>query len=263
MFSLLMFVVILSEYREAARAHNALAQQVTITHESTPRPVLPPPTPSLPNESEPEPEPEEDDGEVFIETFTLPEGIELPPIDFELLYEINPNIVAWIQLIGTQINYPVMHGDDNSFYLYHLFDGTPNASGSIFVDAYNEPGFVDQNTVLHGHHMRDGSMFAALVNYSSQAFFDENPWIFLMKPTGNYVIKLFAGFTTDVLGDSWNYKFRSDAEMEAWIARNRERSDFVSNVEVSASDRVVTLSTCSYVFHDARHVVMGRLMPIA
>ena len=209
-------------------------------------------------------EEEGEEGEVE-ETFTLPADVTLPTVDFDSLREINSNVVGWIILEGTQINYPVVHGDTNYQYLHHLFDGTFNPSGSIFVDAYNAPGFREPNTIIYGHHMNDGQMFAALEFYRSQQFFDENPYIFLLTPERDYVIKVFSGFVADPHQStvSWRYRFQDEDDVGEWLTYTQGRSEVVSNMEVLPSHRFVTLSTCNFDFWDARYVVVGRLMPIA
>jgi len=211
-------------------------------------------------------ETEEDEDEEDLEEFyTLPAGVTLPTVDFDALREINSNVVGWIILEGTQINYPVVHGDDNYYYLHRLFDGTWNPSGSIFVDAYNERGFREPHTIIYGHHMNDGQMFAALEFYRSQDFFDENPYVFLLTPERDYVIRVFSGFVADpnLSTESWRYIFRDEADLAQWIDYTRGRSEIVSNMEVLPTHRFVTLSTCNFDFWDARYVVVGRLMPIA
>jgi len=239
-------------YWESERLHSTLAQHLTFDLNSDPSS-----SPGLVSE---QPQqlllPEE-------ETFTLPDHIALPTVDFDALGEINPDIVGWILLEGTQINYPVVQGRDNAHYLNHLFDGRRNATGAIFVDSYNQPGFTDRNTIIYGHHMRDGSMFAVLERYRGQYFFNAHPWIFLLTPERNYVIQLVAGYTSNVQSSAWRLDFADDVEVEAWINERRERSDFVSDAEVRPTDRFVTLSTCSWAFNNARYVVVGRLIPLA
>jgi len=185
-----------------------------------------------------------------------------PEIDFAALRAINPDIAAWLILEGTPINYPVVQGADNLFYLNHMFDGEQNSVGTLFIDSYNTPGFADQNTVIYGHNMRDASMFATLLEYESQAFFEEHSEMLLLTPQGNYLIKLFAGYTTDAAADSWMFSFADSNDFERWISEAKYRSDFTSSVEIHPSDRLVTLSTCSYAFDNARYVVVGRLVPI-
>lgn len=94
-----------------------------------------------------------------------PEGKEKSErvIDFENLKKINPDIVAWIRIEAAGIDYPVVQGEDNEYYLHHTFQREANIAGSIFMDFRNR-GFRDEKVILYGHNMRDGSMFAALKN---------------------------------------------------------------------------------------------------
>ena len=101
------------------------------------------------------------------------ENSGIPVVDFDALQEINPDIVGWIYVPGTNINYPVAQGDDNTTYLNRLFDGTTNSSGSIFLDAdATAPGMVDQQTPVYGHHMNNQSMFYEIDDTVDQAAFD-------------------------------------------------------------------------------------------
>jgi len=258
MAGLFMLITMSSMYREGAETYESLMQHLTVVPPRGPVPIQTPAAPEPPD-GEPMEAPDEDRPGVF----RLPDHIVLPEVNFAALYEINSDVVGWLILEGTPIHYPVVHGSDNVHYLHHLFDGRRSNVGTLFVDTYNLPGFVDRNTIIYGHHMQDGSMFAALENYNSQAFFDANPWIFLLTPEGNYVIQLFAGYLTDVYASSWRRDFADDSDFETWIRERRDRSDFVSTVEVGPTDRVVTLSTCSTVFFNARYVVVGKLTPIA
>lgn len=185
-----------------------------------------------------------------------------PTVDFDALCAINPDIVAWLICKDTRINYPVVQGNDNDYYLKHLFDGKRNSAGCLFVDCNNEPGFMDHNIVIYGHHMKDKSMFSALTEYKMQAFYEKHPQMILLTPEGNYTIELFAGYVTNIKSDSWKLWFASNTEFEVWIRETRSKSTFQSEVEASTSDRFVTLSTCSYEFDNARYVVVGKLVPI-
>jgi len=191
-----------------------------------------------------------------------PETDTWPTVDFDALRAINPDIVAWIICRDTIINYPVVQGNDNDYYLKHLFDGKRNNAGCLFVDCNNELGFVDHNTVIYGHHMKDKSMFSVLTEYKTQAFYEKHPQMILLTPEGNYTIDLFAGYVTNVKADSWKLWFANNEEFEEWIRETRLKSTFISDVEVGNSDRFVTLSTCSYEFNNARYVVVGKLVPV-
>jgi len=191
-----------------------------------------------------------------------PEPDTCPTVDFDALRVINPDIVAWLICEGTRINYPVVQGSDNDYYLKHLFDGKRNNAGCLFVDSNNEPGFVDHNTVIYGHHMKDKSMFQALTEYKTQAFYEKHPQMILLTPDGNYTIDLFAGYVTDIKADSWKLWFDSNTEFKEWLRETRSKSTFQSEVEISTADKFITLSTCSYAFDNARYVVVGKLVPV-
>lgn len=91
---------------------------------------------------------------------TLPDEDDTiwPEVDFSVLREINPDIVAWIYIEGTKINYPIVQGGDNSYYLKHLFSGEWNGSGCIFLDFRNDTSFADRHSIIYGHHMKNGTM---------------------------------------------------------------------------------------------------------
>ena len=188
------------------------------------------------------------------------ECIQWPQVDFDALRAINPDIVAWIICEGTDINYPIVQGSDNDYYLKHLFDGKVNGAGCLFVDSNNSPGFIDNNTVIYGHNMKSKTMFSALLEYKTQAFYDEHPQMLLLTPDGNYTIELFAGYETNAEDDSWKLFFSSSSELEAWTIKTKDRSTFISEFEISTSDRFVTLSTCTNEFDDNRYVVVGKLV---
>lgn len=182
----------------------------------------------------------------------------LPQVDFTALKAINPDIVGWILIDGTNINYPVVQGRDNQYYLRHLFTGEYNASGCIFLDSWNTPDFTDQHSILYGHHMDNGTMFNGLMDYKEQSFFDAHPNALLLTPTGSYRIDFFAGYVANVRADAWQVDFRLDG-FATWLREAKEKSLFTSEVEPTAMDKVLTLSICSYEFDNARFVLHGLL----
>lgn len=182
-----------------------------------------------------------------------------PDVDFEALREINPDLVGWLYIEGTEINYPVVQGADNQYYLKHLFTGEWNSSGCIFLDARNSTDLLDRNSILYGHHMKDGSMFHGLMEYKSQEYYDEHPTVLFLTPDANYEVKIFAGYVASVDADAWTVGFSSDLEFKEWLRRARERSCFTSEITPAVTDRILTLSTCSYEFNNARFVLLGIL----
>ncbi|MDR3277839.1 MAG: class B sortase [Oscillospiraceae bacterium] len=208
---------------------------------------------------EPPPEPDESAKPNYVDT---PAPDVWPVVDFAGLSEINSEVTAWLRCGGTNIDYPVAQGADNSYYLTHLFNRNQNKAGTLFIDSRNKPGFTDANTIIYGHNMRNHSMFWTLTRYKSQAFFNSHPTMKLITPDGNYVLELFAGYVANPQQeDAWQIRFASAADFESWLETARARSSFTSGVSVTAADRVVTLSTCSYEFSDARYILVGKLVP--
>ena len=109
-------------------------------------------------------------------------------VDWDGLRAINPDIVAWVYVPGTPINYPVVQGSDNQEYLHKAFDGSTGwlaSAGTIFLDDSNTSDLSDQNNALYGHHMNDGSMFASLADFENQDTFDSHRDIYVLTPQGN------------------------------------------------------------------------------
>ncbi len=191
-------------------------------------------------------------------------GEETSPIqvNFVDLKKTGPEVIGWIWQENTVINYPVVQAEDNDYYLHRFIDGSYSAGGSIFTDCKNTPDFSDHNTIVYGHHMNDGSMFASLRNYRYQSYYDEHPTLYLNTPGGNFRIEVFAGYVCDADSDTYTFVFGSGEEFAAWAEKMRSQSDFHSDVPIGMNDKVVTLSTCSYEYWDARYVVQGKLVPI-
>ncbi|MCM1044728.1 MAG: class B sortase [Candidatus Gastranaerophilales bacterium] len=182
-----------------------------------------------------------------------------PQVDFASLRERNSDVVGWIYGPGTAINYPVVQGDDNAYYLTHMFDGQENKCGSIFMDSFSQADVSSTNSILHGHHMRNGSMFASLTKYESQSYYDSHPVLWFVTPEKSYYVELFTGFVTDVNSDVWQVEFATKEDYQSWLDKMVGNTLFESGVTPSAEDHILTLATCSYKYDDARFVVMGIL----
>lgn len=183
-------------------------------------------------------------------------------LDFAPLKEINKEIVAWLFAEGTSIDYPVLHTDNNSYYLNHLYTGESNKSGSLFLDYRNTGLFTERNTVIYGHHMNNGSMFTALELYKEQDFYDNHPTMQLYTPEGDYLIELICGTVEDGNYEFVQFAFVDEDAFTEYVDAQRSRSTFQSNVELSPGDRIVSLCTCSYEWNNARYMVIGRLVPL-
>jgi len=178
-------------------------------------------------------------------------------IDFSSLQQINPDVVGWIYIENTEINYPVVQTDNNTYYLKHLFNKDYNKLGSIFLDSRNTPDFSDKNSIIYGHNMKDGAMFYDLTNYKNQSYYKSHPKALLMTPNKNYELELFAGYVADTNDKAWQIDFSSDEDFRNWLDEIIKISTFESNVVPSVNDKIVTFSTCTYEFDDARFVLFG------
>lgn len=229
------------DYQTAADTYSDLAQYISFTE---PAPISQDQTaPTVPTES-------------TVTASGYVDDTNWPNINFEALQEINPDIVGWLYIEGTQINYPVVQGSDNGYYLEHLFDNTYNPAGCIFLDAFGESDFTEMNSVIYGHHMKDGTMFSDLMNYKQQEFYDEHTAALLITPTHRYQLLFFSGYVATTTADAWKIDFSAVSYGE-WLEELSEKSCFVSTVFPSIENRVVTLSTCSYEFNNARFVLHG------
>ena len=180
-------------------------------------------------------------------------------VDFEALREKNEDVVAWIYCPDTPINYPVVQAEDNEYYMHRLLNGKENASGTLFMDYRNAADLSDWNSVIYGHNMKNGSMFGILTHYKQPSYFEEHPEIFLLTPEQDYVIKVVAGFVTPEDSELYN-DFAPDEENRERLLREwMEASFFDSGYEPAAEDRLITLSTCSYEYSNARFVLVGIL----
>ena len=212
------------------------------------------------SDGQPSPMPTTSPEEATVIKEELPDYIH--PVDFKALTRTNNDIVAWLICDGTVIDYPVVQGKDNDYYLTHLFDRSKNILGTIFVDYSNNAAFSDRNTTIYGHHMKSGAMFASLVNYKKQSYYDMHPVMYLITPTAHYKIEIFSAYVAAASEDYRRYIFANDEEYESFLADLSRKSDFKGNVQVTAKDKIITLSTCTYDFDDARYVVHGKLVEV-
>ena len=191
--------------------------------------------------------------------------VETSPIsvDFDNLLGQCSDIVGWIYCEDTVINYPMVRGADNDYYLHRFIDGSYNGGGTLFMDFKNDRDFSDPNSIVYGHHMNDGSMFASLKKYQTDPeYYSKHPTLYVNTPTQNYRVDVFAGFVCDADSDTYTIGFPDDASYQSWIDRMVSHSDFKTDVQVTPDDHIITLSTCSYEWYDARYVGLGKLVPI-
>lgn len=178
-------------------------------------------------------------------------------VDFEKLKAINSDVLAWIRFENPeQISYPVVAGIDNSKYLTRTFEGNYNAAGTLFTDKNNSKDFSDRNTFIYGHNMKNGSMFAKLREYKSKTFWEENPYFYIYTPDGMVSkYEIFAACIVLDTSETYTKWYNNDTEYLEYIDYLRSVALYQTGVEVEASDRIVSLSTCTNVTDEERLVV--------
>jgi len=186
----------------------------------------------------------------------------LVSMDFTELKQINGDVIGWLYAQGTNIDYPLLQGEDNDYYLERMYNGRENPSGSLFADFRNKGDFSDQNTVIYGHHMTNGTMFGSLEFYRDQDFYEVSPTMMLYTPEGDYLVELICGTDENGYDTFFSFEFESDKEFLEYVESFRSRSTFQSDVVVEPGDRLISLCTCAYVFDNARYVVMGKLIEL-
>ena len=176
------------------------------------------------------------------------------------LYNKYEDYRGWIKVDNTNIDYPIVQGKDNSFYLDKDINKNYVSSGSIFMNYLNH-GFNDENTVLFGPHMRNKTMFAQLKKYKEKEFFYGNNNIEIEIKDGKTLkYKVFSVYVTDANDNYIKTNFDNKSEYKEFLDKIKNKSIYKSDINVDENDKIITLSTCSYEFNDARMVVHGKLL---
>lgn len=187
------------------------------------------------------------------------------PVDFDSLREENPDIYAWITIPGTGIDYPVVQkSSDDSYYLTHTAERTESISGAVFSEHYNSIDFDDPITVLYGHNMKDGSMFAGLHQYEDSQFMKDHDEITIYTPAAILKYRIFAAYLSDDKHILLNYnQGREEENRKAYIdeimGQRTMKASLDTAVPVDESSSILTLSTCHSAGKDSRYLVQAYL----
>lgn len=167
-------------------------------------------------------------------------------IDFAALKNHNPNTIAYLEVKGTNIDYIVVRGNDNSYYLRRTFDRTWNASGWIFADYRNDFDGSDKNIIIYGHNTKDGSMFGTLKNVLTEEWRSkkENRQIVLVTEQGTFLYEVFSTYTRDP-EEYYITTYFGDSDFNQFINEMASRSNYNYGVDLSDVKQILTLSTCS------------------
>lgn len=166
------------------------------------------------------------------------------------------NSIGWISVPDTHINYPIMQSEDNDFYLHHAADGSYLYAGSIFLDYHCDADFSGVSSILYGHNMSNRSMFADVTNFTDRAYFDSHRWGWLTTENEVYCVYFFAVDVTQSTGEIYN----TDADWRTIMSEVVNRAVIYDDIEISETDRLLMLSTCTGANSSSRTVLVGIIM---
>ncbi len=188
---------------------------------------------------------------------TLPDDVRQSLIDSaQSLNNAYPDAIGWLYIPDSSINYPIMQGGDNDFYLHHAYDGSSLKSGSIFLDYRCENRFMNPVNIVYGHNMRNGSMFAGLLKFSDSAYFDSHRYGWIATPETVYRVDFFSCAKADMNDELYD----GSALINEWLSHLYDVSVVWENADFSGNNRFISLSTCSYEFENARTILTGKLV---
>ena len=178
-------------------------------------------------------------------------------IDFAALKAINPDVVAWIKIYGIDVEYPVVKGNDNEFYLNHNLKKEKNSGGWLFADYTNKFDGYDKNIVIYGHNMKDGSMFGKLKKVLWKEWQDDekNLKIIFIDETGTNIYEVFSTYSYKAEDYYITTSFESDAAYSSFLKTIKSRSNHNYGIKLSTDDTILTLSSC---LNDNRVVLHAR-----
>lgn len=250
-------------------ANTPLTGQVTPAFSLYPTPA-PPQTPGSPVEG-----PQQSASPSPAATYTVEElnGIAraddvLPVLAYEEVRAINPDVIGWIAIPGTTIDYPVVRGSDNEYYLGRNVEKKESSYGSVFMDFRNADPEQQRHIILYGHNMKNGTMFHDLMNYKQKDFFNENRFIYFTWDGVQTVWEIYLatiipfteGYTINYIGT----RFAGDENFTTYMADMMAYAGTVSpsivdhSITITAADQVLTLSTCTYEYDDSFFAVQAK-----
>lgn len=187
---------------------------------------------------------------------------EIRVVDYSSAYDINHDMVGWICIPDTNINYPVVQCTDNIFYLSHGFEKMPSAWGCIFADTNCVLGESD-NVIIYGHNMKDDSMFGELTNYKDESFYQSHKYLYFDGITESRKYEIVAVFVTSAdykKGFRYNLytEFTTINEFTEYVTQIKALSLYDISESVEFGDELITLSTCDYSIMNGRLVVVAK-----
>lgn len=194
-----------------------------------------------------------------------PPDIEIPEktLDWDALRKENEDIYAWIYIPGTAVDYPVLqHPTDDSHYLNYNLNGSKGYPGCIYTEKINSKNFTDFNTILYGHNMKNGTMFASLHYFETQSFFDNYPYVFVYREDQVLVYEVFAAYKRDDKHILYAYDFETEAGRQGYLDEiwSGDENARYREMELTTNSHILTLSTCIRGAATNRYLVQAKLI---
>ena len=184
--------------------------------------------------------------------------------EYAALYLQNDDMVGWIEIEGTKLNYPVLQTpDEKDFYLQRDFNKETSNHGAIYVQENCDVWTPSDNVVIYGHNMKDGSMFATLLKYRTQSYWEEHRFIYFNTLLERHTYEIVAVFKTSAtIGKGFDYHLfvnaEDEEEFDAYINQIKKLSYYDTGVSAEYGDKLITLSTCEYTLTNGRLVVVAK-----
>ena len=194
------------------------------------------------------------EGESFYEN-VLPSNNKIDVDELQKEYE---GIKGYIEIPDTNISYPIVQGDDNSYYLRRLPSGEKNRRGSIYLD-YRNNGFDDENTIIYGHNFNDGTMFSDLLNYESADFYEKHKEYIIYTENGEIEVEILAGYIADATVSELPTTFKDRSEFDSYLEMVLDNNVLDSDFKVEDVEKIISLCTCSDGSEESRLVIIGKI----
>lgn len=200
---------------------------------------------------------EEISKEIPEETKAEEDDSYVSPINFEALQAKNEDVVGWISIPDTNIDYPILHdAEDNEKYLHTDFEGKENQYGAIYLDSDSEQDFSSWNNPIYGHHMKDGSMFKDIVKFKDEQFFKTHQFFEIYTPERTIHLKAVSCYYTDANGIARKTQFESQKTFDAWVQDRLEPCTY-AEIPGESVKSIFTFVTCSYEKQNARTLLFA------
>ncbi len=215
LFSLYNIVIILKEYREAEKIYDGAVEEYTLSND-----------------------------ESAVDTTD-----DLPQIDFDSLLKINDDVIGWIYIEGTDVNYPVLKGSNNYEYLFQSYMKKYLTAGSIFIDYRCDESLEDLHTVIYGHNMKNGAMFGQLDKYKKESYLKEHPYVYIIKKDGSWnKYEIFSAYEADIDGKTYDLPMEDKEDYQQLIDLISEENILEKDIDLltfGEKGKILTLSTCT------------------